>query len=99
MVQRDPIDPRGLIKDSYQIEGIWPEQCRSIFLDWAIGIPLGTEMRDCVRDLLGRYEGEHPDHPMTTVLRDALADAPTEGRRGGRRARMTARSLTPGGDG
>lgn len=94
MAERDQLDPRGLIRDSYQIEGIVIEQCRSIFLDWAIGMPMGTEMRDHVQALLTRYEAAHPDHPMTQVLRNGLGDAPEEGRRGGRRARMMARNLT-----
>ena len=37
-------DPRGLILESYRIEGITEGQCRSIFLDWALGIQLGEDM-------------------------------------------------------
>ena len=39
------IDPRGLIYESYRIEGIRIEECRSIFLDWAMGLPPGADMR------------------------------------------------------
>ncbi|MEM1316424.1 MAG: hypothetical protein AAGI51_17840, partial [Pseudomonadota bacterium] len=31
------LDPRGLIGDAYAMEGVGPEACRSIFLDWALG--------------------------------------------------------------
>ena len=30
------IDPRGMIFESYNIEGISIEECRTIFLDWAL---------------------------------------------------------------
>jgi len=30
------IDPRGLIFESYRIDGITIEECRMIFLDWAL---------------------------------------------------------------
>ena len=35
----DEIDRTGLIREAYAIEGIGPEECRSIFLDWAIKLP------------------------------------------------------------
>ena len=82
------LDPRGLIKDSYAIAGITEPQCRSIFLDWAIGVPAGQEMRPMVAELLAIYVGDHPDHPMTGVLRDGLGDAGPARRRGGRKARV-----------
>lgn len=82
------IDPRGLIRESYRIEGITASQCRSIFLDWAIGVPQVCDARDLVRQLLDHYGAEAPDHPMTQVLRDGLGAAPGSGRRGGRAARF-----------
>jgi len=33
----DARDPRGLIREAYKIDGITASQCRSIFLDWALG--------------------------------------------------------------
>ena len=90
-LHRDGIDPKGLIRESYNIDGIGLAECRTIFMDWAIGVPLDAEMRDHLRALLGRYEAAHPDHPMTGVLREGLAEAPAEGRRGGRRARQAER--------
>jgi hypothetical protein len=85
---RDPLDPRELILESYRIEGITASQCRSIFLDWALGVPQGTDTRDQVRALLERYAGEPADHPMTQVLQAALAAAPEPRRRGGRAGRL-----------
>ena len=83
----DPNDPRGLIRESYRIEGIVIEECRSIFLDWAIGVPAGEDATDRVRRLLARYGAEYPDHPMTEVLRQALCAPARTGRRGGAAAR------------
>ena len=31
-------DPRGVIFEAYRIEGITGPDCRSIFLDWALGL-------------------------------------------------------------
>jgi hypothetical protein len=30
------VDPKGLIRESYAIEGITPQECRSILIDWAL---------------------------------------------------------------
>ena len=79
----DPADPRGLIHESYRIEGIGGAECRSIFLDWAIGVPVGQDSCELIRRLLGKYGAEYPDHPMTEVLRDALVPQSKTGRRGG----------------
>ena len=81
--QDDPADPRGLIYESYRIDGIGDPECRSIFLDWAIGVPVGQDSSDLVRKLLGRFGAEYPDHPMTTVLKAALTAPERRGRRGG----------------
>lgn len=80
-------DPKGLIFDSYRIDGITAPECRSIFLDWAISVPEGMEAGDAVRVLLDRHRTEFPDHPMTQVLEDALVAPKATGRRGGARAR------------
>ncbi len=81
----DP-DPRGLIRESYRIEGIAPEDCRTIFLDWAIGLPEATNVQEALKVLLMRYGADAPDHPMTAVLREGLTThTPVGGRRRGRR--------------
>ena len=62
---KDELDPKGLIQEAYRIEGISAPECRSIFLDWALGVPLGADPRETVRALLARHAGEPADHPMT----------------------------------
>ena len=81
-------DPKGLIRESYRIEGIGLAECRSIFLDWAISLPAGQEARAAIPGLLDHYGAAAPDHPMTQVLREGLPDAPPPERRGGRRGRV-----------
>lgn len=81
-------DPRGLIRESYRIEGITAAQCRSIFLDWALGAEASPPVRDQIAALLAHF-GADPDHPMSVVLRAGLAEyARPAGRRGGRGARL-----------
>ena len=83
----DDLDPKGLIRESYRIEGIGEPECRSIFLDWAISRPDGREATDVVALLLDRHGKDFPDHPMTKVLEAAMQPAVQAGRRGGARAR------------
>lgn len=83
------LDPRGVIRESYRIEGISEAECRSIFLDWAIGIPPAIETRTLLPELLALYGADQPDHPMTKVLRDGLAEPGQTRRRGGRRGRQS----------
>lgn len=81
------IDPRGLIEDAYCIEGIGEPECRSIFLDWAIGVPPDRDAAQMAALLLAHYGETHPDHPMSRVLREGQGPAAAPGRRGGRRGR------------
>ena len=85
----DPYDPKGLIWESYRIEGIGEAECRSIFLDWAIGVPESEDSLGHVRRLLGVHGAAFPDHPMTKVLTEALGASRT-GRRGGARGRRSS---------
>ncbi|WP_298571143.1 hypothetical protein [uncultured Aliiroseovarius sp.] len=82
------IDPRGLIKDSYLIDGIRIEECRSIFLDWALFDDHAMPQSERIALLLDHYETAQPAHPMTTVLRDARQELPQPKRRGGRKGRV-----------
>lgn len=81
----DP-DPKGLIRESYRIEGITEPECRSIFLDWALSVT-SSDPRDEIRALLEIY-GARADHPMTGVLTEGLSQAARTGRRGGRAGRV-----------
>ncbi len=77
-----PDDPRGLIFEAYQLD-LDAADCRTIFFDWALG-HTGTVGPAEIANLLKTWEPQHPDHPMTAVLRDGLnraADGPR--RRGG----------------
>ena len=83
-----PPDPRGLIREAYRIEGLGLPEARAIFFDWAMGLPAETDARAAIRDLMARHGAEdRPDHPMSTVLREGLAEAAPATRRGGPRAR------------
>ncbi|WP_375690254.1 hypothetical protein [Pseudooceanicola sp. LIPI14-2-Ac024] len=85
---RDVNDPKGLIRESYRIEGIGLEECRSIFMDWALSLPDGTDTGPALDALIETYGAEAPDHPMTGILREGRAGMVPSGRRGGRRGRM-----------
>lgn len=81
------IDPRGLIGDAYAIEGIGEPECRSIFLDWAIGVPQDTDASALIPMLLAHYADQDPEHPMSRVLTEGLGRSAAPKRRGGRRGR------------
>jgi len=82
-------DPKGLIRESYAIEGITLPECRSIFLDWALSLAAGTDAREAMRVHLAGYGPANPDHPMTAVLTEGLKPAAAPRRRGGRSARVS----------
>ncbi len=73
MTDAEPeLDPRGLIREAYRM-AIGPAECRSIFLDWAIGLePAGPAE---VARLLAIWGPRHPEHPMTAVLREGAEHA------------------------
>ena len=81
-------DPKGLVRESYRIEGITAGECRSIFMDWALSIPVGAPVVDAVRVLIATYGLPNPDHPMTAVLEQALTAPEAPRRRGGRTGRQ-----------
>ncbi|MFV1492581.1 hypothetical protein VWX97_16620 [Phaeobacter sp. JH18-32] len=81
------LDPKGLIRESYRIEGIGEGECRSIFLDWALSLPDGVDSRVATIALVEQLAAVHPDHPMTVVLREGQEAADRPRRRGGWRSR------------
>ncbi len=85
---KNDLDPKGLIRESYRIDGISAPECRSIFLDWALGVAQTADMQAQIRDVLAIYGKDTPDHPMTTVLKEGLAPPTQSKRRGGRKARL-----------
>lgn len=92
MRANDPMDPKGLIRESYLIEGITAPECRSIFLDWALSIPQGADAAALVRELLARHKDAPEGHPMTETLKGALVTIGTPKRRGGRAGRLSGGS-------
>ena len=82
------VDPKGLIREGYRIEGITTGECRTIFLDWAIQVPGGADVREFIQFCLDTYAADLPAHPMTQVLLDGLKPSPKARRRGGRGARV-----------
>lgn len=78
-------DPKGLIRESYRIEGISDGECRSILIDWALSLPADTDQHTALHALIEHYGAGAEDHPMTVLLRDGLETAKTPARRGRRR--------------
>jgi hypothetical protein len=76
-------DPRGLIREAYRMD-LSPADCRTIFLDWALGLPNAGPAQ--IAALLAHYGPRHPDHPMSAVLREGLESRPPR-RRGRPRPR------------
>jgi len=83
----DPkLDPKGLIEDSFRIEGITIEECRSIFLDWALSVPVVAETHLLLQKLIDIHV-DQGDHPMTQVMTEGLGTMEAPRRRGGWRSR------------
>lgn len=87
-MELDRADPKGLMRESYAIDGISAGECRSIFLDWALSLAAGVDAREAMRVLLVRYGATEPEHPMTEVLRAGLLAGEPPRRRGGRAGRI-----------
>ncbi|KMK67494.1 hypothetical protein [Puniceibacterium sp. IMCC21224] len=85
MRKGDTVDPKGLIYEAYRIEGISYGECRSIFLDWALAVPVDAQTSALIAELLQRH-GE-VGHPMTLVLTEGLTATEAPRRRGGWRSR------------
>lgn len=81
-------DPKGLVRESYQIEGITAGECRSIFLDWALSVDRGQDVPVAIARLIAEYAGVNPGHPMNEVLAQGLGTAEPPRRRGGRMGRV-----------
>lgn len=76
----DPADPKGLIRESYRIDGISDAECRSILMDWALSLSADQDPRVAIASLLAQYGA--PGHPMTALLREGLAPVPERAGRG-----------------
>ncbi|MFP7572049.1 hypothetical protein [Marivita sp. S2033] len=87
MRKGDSTDPKGLIADAFKMDGITYEECRSIFLDWALSVPMDADSPALIERLLARQP--RADHPMRRVLEEGLASAKTPIRRGGWKGRRS----------
>ena len=82
-------DPKGLVRESYAIEGITAGECRSIFLDWALSLAETVSVPTALRSLIAFYAVKQPGHPMNAILDQALAPPPEPKRKGGRMGRIS----------
>jgi hypothetical protein len=89
-MQMDEADPKGLIRESYAIEGITTGECRSIFIDWALSLGVDVKVPVALRAVIAHFAADLPAHPMSVVLNDGLVAPEPPRRRGGRAARVGA---------
>lgn len=87
MKKGDANDPKGLIYESYQIDGITKSECRTIFLDWALSLALDANTGQNIRQMLLKYGADAPAHPMTAVMEEGLKGMAAPQRRGGWKSR------------
>ena len=87
LVKGDKNDPKALIREAYNIDGITIEECRSIFLDWALWVPVELDAQVVIRAILQQYQSHKPDHPTTQTLQEGLKTQAVPYRRGGWRSR------------
>ena len=87
MAKGDKFDPKGLIFEAFQIEGITDAECRTIFLDWALSLPAEMDQNETIKTLVQMYTTQSPDHPMNVVLNEGLTQISAPRRRGGWRSR------------
>ncbi|MBI1172813.1 hypothetical protein GC209_15570 [bacterium] len=87
-VDQSKADPKGLVRESYRIEGISLAECRSIFIDWALSLADDVDPTAAIGALLSHYGKAAPDHPMTATLTAGLETPSAPRRRGGRLGRQ-----------
>lgn len=83
----DADDPKALIREAFNIEGITEPECRTVFLDWALGIPMDQDTQLVIQRVLKQYENQPQDHPMITTLKNGLEAMSKPKRRGGWKSR------------
>ena len=85
-MEYNQLDPKKLIAESYKIVGITSSECRSIFLDWALSIPLDSDSRLMALELYDHYHQVEKDHPMTLLLKSSSNKAKKRTRVGRRQS-------------
>jgi len=81
-MDKSDADPKGLVRESYLIEGITEAECKSIFIDWALSLK-EADPHEAMRALLVQYGEANPGHPMTAILTAGLTNPTRPQRRGG----------------
>ena len=60
-------DPKGLVRESYNIDGISYGECGQIFIDWVLSLPVVVNTADCLREISrfvpARKKKNSPDQP------------------------------------
>ena len=85
-------DPKALIQEAYRIDNIALPECRSIFLDWALSLPIEQDPNISIQNLLERYQSGFSNHPMTETLEEGLLTMVKPKRRGGWKSRQRSKS-------
>ena len=83
-----PADPRGLILEAYNIENLSEKDCRTIFLDWALGVPAESDIAQLMPKLAEYYaelnpgasnehtaEREHLQHAIHPIIARSILKA------------------------
>ncbi len=65
-------DARGLMFEAFRMPELTDKDCRSILLDWALGLPDDAEYKSALQRMLDLYGESNADHPMTALLREGL---------------------------
>ena len=66
-------DPKKLISESFKINGISDEECRSIFFGWVLDFDTRLDINLAIKTLHEKYSLSNPTHPMTSVLLEGLS--------------------------
>ena len=77
-----PSDPRGLIFEAYRMPDLSEKDCRTILLDWALGLDAGIDPQELLPSLHHSYARSNPDHPMTALIEEGMAELLPKARRG-----------------
>lgn len=66
-------DPKKLISESFKINGISDEECRSIFFGWVLDLDSRIDINLAIKTLHEKYSLSNPTHPMISVLLEGLS--------------------------
>ena len=78
-----PLDRSKVIREAFRIDGIGLADCRSIFLEFVLGLPDGLDGAEAAQAMLDHHADQPADHPMSQVLREAVDGRAKARRRGG----------------